>query len=163
MTRSASLEEAIPALVGANYEVTSDVDPSYNCAAWVLHHSALWLDPTAQDPCVWPEGLPRSDVSISNFERAYELHGYSRCEDGSPEPGFDKIVVYGWFGEFQHVARQLEDGRWASKCGALEDVEHDRPEDLEGDADRDEGYGEIAFFMRRSKDAVHPPVTYLPA
>ena len=159
MTRSVSLEQAIPVLVDANYEVTSDEDPSYNCAAWAVYSATFWLDPTPQDPCVWPEGLPRSDVSIGNFARAYELPGYTRCDDGSLEEGFDKIVIYGLFGEFQHVARQMEDGRWASKCGGLEDIVHDTPEDLEGDADAEDGYGEIAIFMHRQSPQGRRPVT----
>jgi hypothetical protein len=163
MARSASLERAIPALVYANYDVTSPIDPAYNCAAWAVDDSIHWLDPTDQAPCVWPEGLPRADVSIANFEQAYELHGFTLCHDGTLEDGFDKIAIYGWRGDFQHVARQLDDGKWASKCGPLEDIVHDKPEELEGDADLDMGYGQIAAFMRRAKGAVQAPITLVAA
>jgi hypothetical protein len=42
-----------------------------------------------------------------------------------------------------HAARQLPSGRWTSKLGELEDIEHGL-RDLEGDA-----YGTVVLIMKR--------------
>ena len=47
-------------------------------------------------------------------------------------------------GEFTHVALQLPTGRWTSKLGGLEDIEHDTLKALEGI-----DYGEPVRFMKR--------------
>lgn len=52
--------------------------------------------------------------------------------------------------EISHVARQLPDGRWTSKLGPDEDIEHNDLHALEGDV----GvyplcYGVVIRFMRR--------------
>lgn len=60
------------------------------------------------------------------------------------EVGFEKIALYAKGNEFMHVARQSPNGKWSSKLGRLEDVEHDSLEVLEGDA-----YGYPKLFMRR--------------
>ncbi len=69
--------------------------------------------------------------------------GYEECEDGSHEPGFEKIALYAKDAEPTHAARQLPDGRWTSKLGKLEDIAHS----LEGLAEC--LYGEIVLFMKR--------------
>jgi hypothetical protein len=82
---------------------------------------------------------------MSNFEQAYALLGYVRCNDGSREPGFERIAIYeDDRGVPTHAARQLPSGKWSSKCGRSYDIEHD----LETDAGpgRD---GEDAVYMRR--------------
>lgn len=42
--------------------------------------------------------------------------------------------------------RQLPDGKWTSKLGALEDIEHDRLDALEGD-----DYGRVVAYMKRQR------------
>jgi hypothetical protein len=46
------------------------------------------------------------------------------------------------------MAKQLPNGKWSSKCGDLEDIEHDL-EALIGRDSKREGYGTIACFMKR--------------
>jgi hypothetical protein len=46
----------------------------------------------------------------------------------------------------EHVARQLRSGKWTSKLGDWEDIEHDDPYALEC-----EDYGKIAKFMKRRR------------
>jgi hypothetical protein len=46
-------------------------------------------------------------------------------------PGEEKICLYAKNGKPTHAARQLSNGRWTSKLGPDEDVEHDLS-DLEG-------------------------------
>jgi hypothetical protein len=60
------------------------------------------------------------------------------------EPGFEKVVLYGSALLYTHAARQLPNGKWTSKLGALADIEHDTPEDVAGGV-----YGEVAGFMKR--------------
>jgi hypothetical protein len=43
----------------------------------------------------------------------------------------------------KHAARQLASGRWTSKIGVLEDIEHDL-RDLEGDE-----YGKVVVVIKR--------------
>jgi len=39
----------------------------------------------------------------------------------------------------------LPSGKWTSKLGRLEDIEHDTPDDVAGGV-----YGEVAGFMKRA-------------
>lgn len=80
--------------------------------------------------------------------------GIQGCEDGAPEVGFEKIALYAEADDTPtHAARQLEDGRWASKCGQFQDIVHELPDSICGH----HSYGEIAMFMRRkTADRPHP-------
>ena len=71
------------------------------------------------------------------------------CDNSEPEPGFEKIAVYGKVGKFSHVARLLESGNWTSKLGTLEDIEHDDLDSLTEDLDN--SYGQPLVFLRRAK------------
>ena len=46
------------------------------------------------------------------------------------------------------MAKQLSDGNWSSKCGDLEDIEHDL-NSLKGEDTKKEGYGNIIKFMKK--------------
>jgi len=60
-------------------------------------------------------------------------------------PGFEKVALFAESGLlYTHAARQLASGRWTSKLGGAEDVEHDRPNDVAGGV-----YGEVVQIMRR--------------
>jgi hypothetical protein len=70
--------------------------------------------------------------------------GYAPCSAAALEPGYDKIAIFtSADGTPTHAARQLSSGRWTSKLGNWEDIEHDL-EDLCGDI-----YGSVAQVMRR--------------
>jgi hypothetical protein len=60
------------------------------------------------------------------------------------ELGFEKVALYGLAESYTHAARQLPDGRWTSKLGNEEDIEHDSPEAVAGGL-----YGELVLFMKR--------------
>lgn len=47
--------------------------------------------------------------------------------------------------EYTHAARQLEDGRWTSKIGAHQDLEHITLDCLLGDE-----YGQTVHVMKRA-------------
>jgi hypothetical protein len=44
----------------------------------------------------------------------------------------------------RHAARQLPNGRWASKLGREDDVEHDSEKGVSGD-----NYGTVVAYMKR--------------
>ncbi len=64
------------------------------------------------------------------------------CRAGRPSS--EKLALYAdSMGDVTHVARQLPNGNWTSKLGALEDIEHKTAEALDAD------YGKIAGALRR--------------
>jgi hypothetical protein len=69
------------------------------------------------------------------------------CDDDRLETGFDKVALYGNTFLYTHAARQLSDGKWTSKLGKAEDIEHDTPEVVAGGI-----YGEVVEIMRRPSD-----------
>ncbi len=84
------------------------------------------------------------DDNLPAFVAAFETLGYEPCADGALEGGFEKIAIYRSPSGVQHVARQLGTGRWTSKLGGLEDIEHDSPTELEGVE-----YGRVVQYLRR--------------
>lgn len=77
------------------------------------------------------------------FEQAFKTIGYARAADGELEAGYEKIAIYAVGSKPTHAAKQLPDGKWSSKLGALEDISHQ----LEGVENTE--YGAVAFFMKR--------------
>ena len=78
------------------------------------------------------------------------LLGFELCEDGVLIDDFEKLAIYSnSSGLWTHVARQLPDGRWASKLGRLDDIEHETLhetlEEVTGAPGSD--YGTVAAFM----------------
>ena len=65
------------------------------------------------------------------------------CDNADLEAGFEKIAIYQLAGVPTHAARQLDDGSWTSKLGALEDVQHPL------DGLRVEDYGEPVRYLKR--------------
>jgi len=53
------------------------------------------------------------------------------CDSAEVEPQFQKLAIYARDdgqhdgGQPTHVARQFPNGRWTSKIGELEDIEHE--------------------------------------
>jgi len=127
---------------------TSPADLRYNCIAWAAEDTKRFWWP---DHGYWPQGVPR-DLTIEAFVQAYAILGYKKCEHGAIEKGFQKIAIFCTPDKVPtHAARQLDTGRWTSKLGKQEDVEHD----LHGLA-RDmpwlvQIYGDVELFMKRKK------------
>ena len=85
------------------------------------------------------------DYGLAAYIAAFGTLGYERCADGALEEGFEKVAIYeSRSGYVVHVARQLPTGRWTSKLGGLEDIEHASPVELEG-----REYGFVVQYMRR--------------
>ena len=90
----------------------------------------------------WPDGVP-AELTLDAFVKAFATLGYSPCRNAQAEPGYEKIAIYVKPGIPTHAARQLQNGRWTSKLGDWERIQHDI-DALEGNE-----YGEIAQIMRR--------------
>ena len=80
----------------------------------------------------------------------FEGLGYQECATDELEVGFEKVAIFAWDdGQPTHVARQLENGRWTSKLGNWEDIEHQKLHALGGTASM---YGVVKLIMRRSTE-----------
>lgn len=131
-------------LTETNHEVTSPESRLYNCIAWSveLDDRRMW---PGQRGYAWPADLPKDD-NLDSFLALYEGMGYQQCADGGLEPGFEKVAIYLYEGNPQHVARQRSDGQWESKLGLeWEDIVHDTAEAMNGTL-----YGSAAVFLRRT-------------
>jgi hypothetical protein len=138
------LEHLFPSLQTKPYQVTSPATDGYNCIAWAAGATNFWWWPFG-DPnwTYWPENVPRQET-LDAFRDAFATLGYVVCDHPDVEPGFEKIALFADArGCPTHAARQLSSGRWTSKLGQLEDIEHDL-RDLEGTE-----YGVVALLMKR--------------
>lgn len=137
------LEALFPRLSGAQYQVTSAASEDYNCIAWAVGDSARWWWPDLLQKRYWPSGIAREE-SLAAFVEVFESLGFVACHDEILEAGYEKIALFADQQVPQHAARQLSTGRWTSKLGELEDIEH-ALRDLEGTE-----YGRVALVMKRA-------------
>jgi hypothetical protein len=138
-------EEAFPGLRQGSYALTSPYDKRYNCIAYAAGDAANWWWPFPADvkEVFWPAGVARAET-VAAFRDAFASRGFVQCAGQDAEPGFEKIALFADKNDFPlHAARQLPSGRWTSKLGELEDIEHGL-RDLEGDA-----YGTVVLIMKR--------------
>ena len=130
----------------SEFSVTSERSEAYNCFAWALGDDSQWIDPTVD--------YARATINVSNesqFDSVVELFraaGYEVCGDGGLEAGYEKVAIYVKDGVPTHAARQLSDGRWTSKLGKYEDIEHDSLDALNGEGFGE--YGRVELFMFRA-------------
>ena len=134
------LRELFPAL--ADFTVTSPQEVRYNCIAWAAGETHRWWSPDLDS--YWPPEVPM-DYGLAAYVAAFRTLGYERCSDGFLQEGFEKVAIYESASGFVvHMARQLPTGRWSSKLGGLQDIEHANPDELEG-----REYGRVVQYMRR--------------
>lgn len=137
------LERSFPNLRKTGYEITSDKDLSYNCIAWAAGCNTRWWEPAPSPFAYWPDRVRPREYSTAAFIRVFKSIGYEVCESAQHEPGFERIAIYEKDGMPQHMARQLPNGLWTSKCGDDEDITHT----LEGLENSD--YGKVSVIMKR--------------
>lgn len=130
-----------PHLDSSNHKVTSVRTVEYNCIAWAAGESDRWWD--VADGYYWPPGATKGYHTEALIE-AFNGLGYAETQNPAYEEGVEKVAIYSLRGEFTHAARQLKDGRWASKLGELEDIEHKTLEALEGPF-----YGKPTVILKR--------------
>lgn len=124
-------------------KVTSVETPEYNCFAWAVGMTDEFWEPGR----TWPIDTPTAH-EVGIVVDAYRTRGFEPCADGALEPGFEKIAIYeDEDGDPTHAARQLPTGKWTSKLGPWEDIEHELA-DLEGPHP---AYGTVTTFVRRPR------------
>jgi hypothetical protein len=145
-TVTKKLRRTFPRLFGGQYRVMSHETRRYNCIAWAAGHSDNWWEASVDG--VWPAGV-LDDGTVEAAICLFESLGYTRTDDSTWEPGFKKVAIYkNQGGYYTHAARQLPGGRWTSKLGKGQDIEHDTLESLTG-----KEYGTIAQIMRKAEPA----------
>jgi len=139
----------LPNLTPENHQITSRRANAYNCIAWAAGETFRNWWPGPRNSGYWPAGVPRS-VTLAAFMQAYGTRGFFACNDGSLEPGIEKIAIYGTGDPGQesptHAALQLASGQWTSKLGKCEDIIHNTLEDVYGPV-----YGRVIAFMARAR------------
>lgn len=122
--------------------VTSPPSKEYNCIAWAAGDEKRFWWPLGG---YWPPAAPK-ETSLEAFVKVFDNLGYEKCDNADLERGYRKIAIYVKDGIPAHAARQLDNGRWTSKLGKREDVEHDSlmlPI---------LSYGQPVLFLRRKKN-----------
>jgi hypothetical protein len=141
-----NLAALFPRLHNSGYVLTSPRTRDYNCIAWAAGDVTAWWwpDPDPDNEAIfWPDGVPREET-LAAFMAAFATLGYFPCDNADQEPGFEKVALFaGPDGVPTHAARQLPSGRWTSKLGFLEDIEH-ALHDVSG-----EHYGAVIQLLKR--------------
>ena len=137
------LVSGFPRLVDDGYNRTSLPTIAYNCVAWAFGDQTKWWEPDVFGLFHWP--CAERQYTVQAYEALAKSQGYKKCSNGDLEPGFDKIAIYAANNQPKHIARQLQDGRWTSKLGDLDDITHT----LSGI--KAPGYGEPVRFLKRPK------------
>jgi hypothetical protein len=152
------VENKFPRLKTELYDVTSQRTWDYNCIAFAAGVVDAWWWPMGKGPdgkdAAWPEGAPR-EVNLAAFVAAYRGLCYEICADWKHEDGYQKIAIYAMNGAPTHAAIEQPDGKWKSKLGPVEDIEHENPMSLETVAGVG-AYGIAVTFMRREASAPQP-------
>jgi hypothetical protein len=143
MSSQMGLERYFPNLRETPYHPASPASPEYNCVAWAADDQSQWWWPDAMRQGYWPREAAREET-LQAFEEAYGTLGFSQCDNADLEAHFEKVAIFAKNSVPTHAARQLPDGRWTSKLGTLEDIEHETLDALEGD-----WYGRVALLLKR--------------
>ncbi len=131
-----------PFLYSEGYDAISLETWDYNCIAFAADINNEWWWPDAYGHAKWP--IAWREETIECFIAAYEAMRYRKCRSDRPRRGFEKIAIYALAGVPTHAAKQLPDGRWKSKLGPWEDIEHNTLKAVE-----EYLYGKAVVFMER--------------
>jgi hypothetical protein len=86
--------------------------------------------------------VPRAET-VEAFLHAFRTLGYEPCATAEVEDGWQKVALYALAGMPTQAVRLLPGGRWTSKLGPAEDIEH------ELDALTGPLYGAVVRVLRR--------------
>ena len=128
-----------------DFKFTSPETPNYNCIAWALHYDDRWMWPGGVEAKIldgfhyWPEGVENNEDVIA-FITAFQLKGYCICDSWEHEDEYRKIALYVKEGTTKctHASRELSSGKWTSKLGKFQDIQHGTPFSIEG-----KNYGKV--------------------
>ncbi len=143
----ADLARIFPQLESAPYQIKSPEDVKYNCVAWAASPAEVrrrWR-PAPSPFYYWPVE-PREET-VAGFIRAFGRLGYAVCDTSDLEPGYERLAIYADDANTPtHMARQLPSGRWTSKLGELEDIQHSTLDQLSGS-----DYGRVVQILKRKR------------
>lgn len=71
----------------------------------------------------WPSGAPLM-ATVEAFDQMLRIIGFTPCVKRTPEKGFHKVALYASAGVPTHLSKLLPKGKWSSKLGKQEDIEH---------------------------------------
>ena len=142
-SNEARLVRLFPGLASENFEIVCPASNEYNCIAYAGGDTSRRWD--LPEDYYWPPSVARLS-SIETLAAVFRTLGYEICSDSSLEPGYQKVALYTEDGEWTHAALQMPNGRWRSKIGDLELIEHQTPDSLTG-----EMYGRLYLYMRRPR------------
>jgi hypothetical protein len=169
-----NLEYGFRKLATAGYNKTSDQTGcfpqpgAYNCIAWAAQDIHHWWWPSLYE--YWPSWIRPREATVLCFINTFRWFGYRVCDNSRRERGFQKVALYAIhvshtprplpstleelndFWEPTHMARQLRNGKWSSKCGPNEDITHYTLDALESYGPRygsNDEYGCDILYMRR--------------
>jgi hypothetical protein len=140
-----------------NFKITSNETGDYNCIAWAYNGTERWMWPKCENyPAIlqnryfWSKGVTNTN-HVSAFIEAFSQTGYQLCDTWQHEDGYQKIALYTKTRtcECTHAARELVEndnvcGKWTSKLGVWNDIQHSTPYRVEG-----VDYGMVYCFMKR--------------
>ncbi len=147
---AAALMALFPHLTAGTFRDTSPPTDRYNCIAWAAGNDDKWWEPANLPGYYWPPGIP-PHYAVEHAIAVFAGLGYAPCNGAAPETGFEKVAIYGDGVEYTHAARQVATGKWTSKLGSYQDIEHATPECLEG-----KEFGHVVCILKR------PQLTGLP-
>ncbi len=142
------IESYFSGLQPGSYDIIGGDNPGYNCFAHAAGKADIWLGPRKPHPFVktsWPLDLPLTDT-VDVIIQLFAKEGYTPCQDGSLEVGFEKIAIYAKSGRATHAAKQVANDRWSSKLGREETIVHVLTA-LEGMGQHE--YGNVTQFLKR--------------
>ena len=118
------IRKAFPKLGVTDFKITSPITTDYNCIAHAADEDDRCWWPISHPRYYWPPGLPRENT-LASFIAGYGTLGYVPCDSFEEEEGYEKVVIYvDANGEPKHAAKMLPGGRWTSKLGDWEDIDH---------------------------------------
>ena len=138
-------ESKWPYLSSEGYSVESIASLDYNCIAYAADIQDQWWWPDANGDCEWPAGVKREET-LESFIQAYATLGYKKCWFPWRQRRFERVALYALNGVPTHAAKQLPDGRWKSKLGRWEDIEHNTTKAVEEFL-----YGKAVVYLKRRK------------
>jgi hypothetical protein len=135
-------DDDFPGLRATGAEVSEEADPEFNCIGWAVGVKE-WLWPPLLPASAWPDGILRQ-VSVDAFEAFFATYRFAPCDSEDVEEGMERVALFATAaGIPMHAARQLPSGRWTSKMGEYEVIEH-ALRALQGDL-----YGRVVRFFQR--------------
>ncbi len=133
-----------PHLDAEGYEVVAPASDDYNCIAYAAGDTERWWDHTELG--YWPPGVERSHT-LEALAAVFRTLEFIATDNPDLEYGYEKIALYADSEGYTHAALQAPDGKWRSKMGDLELIQHRAPTSLDGGL-----YGNAEIYMRRRQE-----------